>query len=432
MAKDTYKKPRSASIRPRKSIDGLEYLAKVSKILSSSLDYTKTLTNTVQILVPEIADWCSISMLNPDNSIEQLAIAHIDPKKVKWAKKLNRQNPETLEDAGGMANVLRNGTSEIYPVVTDDMLVASAKDEQQLKLLRKLNLTSVMLIPLTVQHKTIGGISFISTSADHHYTHADVALAEEIASRAALAIHNSFLFTESQKALTLRDEFISIASHELKTPITSLKMYGQIVHQQLMEQGIDTSILSSLTKMNGQVDRLTMLVNDMLNVSKIQLGKLEFNEDNFNLQKMVNDTVEIVQSNAPKHHIVIEGNITKSVWGDKDRISQVLINLLTNAIKYSPHEYKIKVTLSEKKRGVAEVKVQDYGIGIDKEQQAKIFTRFYRVSGPDEKTFPGLGIGLYISSEIIRRHGGTLEVNSVKGKGSTFCFTVPFTKPSRS
>ena len=411
------------------SINRLEYLAKVSNILASSLDYNKTLLNATQALVPHIADWCSVSMLNEEGVVEQVAVAHIDPKKVTWAKKINKKNPIDMTAKTGIPSVLRTGISEIYSMVSDEMLIASAKNKAKLELLRKLHLTSVMIVPLIVQNKTIGTITFISTNDDHHYTEKDLIFAEEIASRTAHAIHNSYLFTQSQKALTLRDEFISIASHELKTPITSLKMYGQIVHQQLQELGTDKAILSSLSKMNEQIDRLTMLVNDMLNVSKIQLGKLEFNEDSFNVQKMVFDTVDIVQASAPNHRIVIEGKISRRVWGDKDRISQVLINLLTNAIKYSPHEYKINVGLLEKKSGFAEVKVQDYGIGIDKEQQAKIFNRFYRVSGADEKTFPGLGIGLYISSEIVRRHGGTLEVNSTKGKGSTFCFTIPFNKP---
>ncbi len=427
MTKKTNKK--SANAKQIEPADTSEFLAKISKILSASLDYKKTLTNAANALVPQMADWCSVSMLSEDDEIEQVTIAHVDPKKVAWAKKINKRMPADMSSPTGLPNVLRTGISELYSTITDEMLVASSKRKSELDLLRKLHLSSVMIVPLSVQNLVIGAISFVSTSNHRNYTEADLAIAEEIASRVALAIHNSYIFTESQKALTLRDEFISIASHELKTPITSLKMYGQIVHQQLSEQGIDKTILTTLSKMNGQIDRLTLLVNDMLNVSKIQLGKLEFNEDSFDLGKMVRDTVEVVQASAPKHRIMIEGKVSKRVWGDKDRISQVLINLLTNAIKYSPHEYKINISLTEKKNGLAEVKVQDYGIGIDSEQLGKIFNRFYRAVGPDEKTFPGLGIGLYISHEIIRRHGGTLEVASSKGAGSTFSFTIPFSKP---
>ena len=411
-------------------VENLEYLAQASKILSSSLDYNKTINNVTKLLVPDMADWCSVSMLTEDNKIEQLAVAHIDPKQVKWAKALNKKNPPQYSDPKNVTSrVLSTAISEFYPTITEEMMVANTNTPEQLKLLRKLNLKSIMIVPLIVQGKAIGTISFISTDKNHLYGKSDLIIAEEIASRAALAIHNASLFTQSQQALTLRDEFISIASHELKTPITSLKMYGQIVHQQLQQLGVDSRILSSLLKMNEQVDRLTLLVNDMLNVSKIQLGKLEFHEDYFDIQKMVADTVEIVQSSAHKHHIAIVGHITKRVWGDKDRISQVLINLLTNAIKYSPHEYKIMVTLTESKNDMVEIAVRDYGIGIDKEQQNKIFNRFYRVSGINEKTFPGLGIGLYISSEIIRRHHGSFSVVSAKGKGSTFSFTIPHHKP---
>jgi signal transduction histidine kinase len=313
-------------------------------------------------------------------------------------------------------------------VVTDEMLVANARDKEHLALMRKIGFRSVMIVPLIVEGKPIGALTFVSTESQRYFTKSDLTIAEEVASRAALAIHNSRLFTDAQKAIAIRDEFISVASHELKTPVTSLKMYTQIVLRQLEKQG-NTMLSSPLFKMNAQIDKLTLLINDLLNISKIQLGKLEFNEEHINLQEVVEDTIESIQSGTQSHKLILEGRIKKTVWGDKDRISQVLTNLLTNAIKYSPHANKVKIKVSEG-RTHAQISVQDFGIGIDKEQQRKIFNRFYRVSGPEERTFPGLGIGLYISTEIIKRHGGKISVQSVKGKGSEFSFTIPYKKPN--
>ena len=223
-----------------------------------------------------------------------------------------------------------------------------------------------------------------------------------------------------------KDEFISIASHELKTPITSIKVFNQIM-QKLSLQRKDKEFQHYLNRMEGQIDRLNEIITDLLDVSKIQAGKLEFKKDLFNLNDLTREIVEDIQTTTKKHRIIIEGKSLKKIFGDKDRIGQVLTNFLTNAIKYSPNTDKIVVKIIPQKNRVM-VGVQDFGIGISKEDQEKIFERFYRVYSGDEKTFPGLGMGLYISSDIIERHNGKIWVESEKGKGSTFYFTLFYTK----
>ncbi len=419
-------------ITDRKQLEiNLHYLSEASKTLSSSLDYKETLTAVARLGVPEIADWCAVDMLGADGkTIERLAVEHSDPKKVKWAWELYEKDRPHMDKPSGVTNVLQTGKSLFMAVVTDDMLVQSAKTKEELALLRKINFKSVMLTPLIVEGKAIGVLTFVTAETARTFTQADLTIAEEVASRAALAIHNARLFSDIQAAVAIRDEFISVASHELKTPVTSLKMYTQIVHRQLENRGEDTLVVP-ISKMNNQIDKLTLLINDLLNISKIQLGKLEFTEESFDLCVVLKDTIDSIQSSTSTHKITLIGTFKKEVWGDKDRVSQVITNLLTNAIKYSPDAHKVKVLVSEE-TDQAKVSVQDFGIGIDKEQQQKIFNRFYRVSGLEEKTFPGLGIGLYISNEIIKRHGGTLTVKSIKGKGSQFIFTLPYKKPKHT
>jgi signal transduction histidine kinase len=288
------------------------------------------------------------------------------------------------------------------------------------------NPRSVMIVPLTTQGQSIGAITFVSSSLTKQYTEADLAMAEELASRASLAIANAHLYTEAQNAIGIRDDFISIASHELKTPLTSLKMYTQVLHKQLARKG-EKSLTAYLAKMDAQLNKLTALIGDLLNVSKIELGQLPFQDEMFDVNEVVKETVEQMQLTTTKHTIRIEGMIPQPVWGDKDRIGQVLTNLLSNALKYSPDADTVLVRLTPE-QDVAVVTVQDFGIGIAKEHQSKIFTRFYRVNDPKEKTYPGLGIGLYIANEIIKRHGGTMTVISEKGKGSQFSFTLPYTR----
>lgn len=411
-------------IAERKQIENnLLFLSEASKILASSLDSQTTLANVANLAVPHIADWCSID-IQSDSGIQQLAVAHIDPEKVRWAKELNQKNPPDPHAPSGVPNVLRTGTPEFYPDISEDLIVAAARDEEELALIRKIGFTSVMIVPLLVQGKAIGAITFVTAESGRHYTSADLAMAEELASRAALAIENARLYTEAQKAIGIRDDFISIASHELRTPITSLKMYTQLLQKQLARKG-EESLVRSCMKMDAQLNKLTALIGDLLNVSKIEHGKLEFQEGMFDLDALVKETVEHIQPTTTKHVIHIEGSIAQPVWGDKDRIGQVLTNLLSNAIKYSPQADTIIVRLTPEPDMVV-VSVQDFGIGIDNEHQSNIFTRFYRVSDPEEKTFPGLGIGLYIAHEIIKRHGGNLTVVSGKEKGSQFSFTLSY------
>ena len=423
-----YQKAQDEIAERRQIENNLLFLSEASKILAASLDYQTTLANIARLAVPHIADWCTIDM-RTEHGIQQLALAHVDPEKIQWAQELNQKNPPDPNARTGIPNVLRTGKADFYPDISDDLLVAVARDEEELALMRNIGFTSVMIVPLLVRGNAIGTISFVTAESGRHYTPADLSMAEELASRAALAIENAHLYTEAQNAIGLRDEFISIASHELRTPITSLKMYTQVLQKQFAKRG-EESLSRFLAKMDAQLNKLTLLIGDLLNVTKIELGQLAFQEEAFDLNELVRETVEQIQMTTPKHTISIEGNIPRTVWGDLDRIGQVLTNLLSNAVKYSPQADSIIVRLtSEQDRAV--VSIQDFGIGIDSEHQGNIFNRFYRVSDPEEKTYPGLGIGLYISHEIIKRHGGDLTVVSEKGKGSLFRFPLPYTRSTR-
>jgi signal transduction histidine kinase len=182
-----------------------------------------------------------------------------------------------------------------------------------------------------------------------------------------------------------------------------------------------------LGKMDGQINKLTALIGDLLDVTKIEGGKLQFNEDYFYFDELVSEIVEEIQRTTERHKIVRQGTAKKTVYGDRDRIGQVITNLLTNAIKYSPHADKILVKTSGGKKDVT-LCVQDFGVGVPKAKQQHIFERFYRVSGDSQDTIPGMGLGLYIASEIITRQRGKIWVESTEGKGSSFCFRLPIGK----
>ncbi len=225
-----------------------------------------------------------------------------------------------------------------------------------------------------------------------------------------------------KRAERKKDEFISIASHKLKTPLTSVKGYVQLLERSIDKGDIPT-VKRHLQKAQVQLEKLNDLIADLLDISKIESGKLKFNKKYFNINLLLDNIVEIIQQSNPDFKIIKRGKVTEEVFADEMRIEQVIINFLTNAIKYSPGTSEVQINVSLENDEVT-VAVRDFGIGIAPEQQENVFDKFYRV----EETaihFQGLGIGLYISSEIIRRHQGVVGVNSVFGEGSEFYFRIP-------
>ena len=226
-----------------------------------------------------------------------------------------------------------------------------------------------------------------------------------------------------------KEDFLKMVSHELKTPVTSIKGYSQLLLSMLKEKktGDYTGIplVPSLERINNQVSRLTRLISEMLDLSRMENSKLDLKKEIFSMVELVELNVKDIEYSNMDAQILIKQKEHFRVNGDKDRLGQVLINFITNAIKYSPNDKNIEITVYKTGSGLGAVAVKDNGIGIAKEDQANIFKRFYRVSGTNEETYSGFGIGLYLSYEIIKRHGGTIEVNSKLGEGSEFIFILP-------
>ncbi len=241
---------------------------------------------------------------------------------------------------------------------------------------------------------------------------------------------NVLVDVSEQQALEQRkNEFISMASHELKTPVTSLKGFTNVLQRRLARQG-DEQGLYYLSRMDAQLDKLTSLINELLDISRMQSGKLLMRAEPIDLDALIEETVEMVQATTSTHHLHIEGRIGAKVLGDQERLEQVFINLLTNAIKYSPQADTVRLCLAVSQEAQqAVVSVQDFGIGIDQNHHERIFERFYQVTDPEERTYPGLGIGLYISNEIVARHRGRMWVESSKGNGATFYVALPLLSP---
>lgn len=405
-------------------------LESISGKLVTSLDHSVTLQEIARMIVPLLADYCRIVIVDEKRQIKEISVNHKNPAKINLTHELYKNYINDPNTTHGIGKILQTGKSELIPVVDDEVMKQVKNNKKLIEIVKSIGLKSYIGVPLIARGKVLGAMTFSSTKEGRYYNQQDLQLAEEIGSRIALILDNVHLYRSALSEIEQRkklekqkDEFIGIASHELKTPVTSIKAYTQVLKRKFEKRG-DTNSAYQLAKMDAQINKLADLIGDLLDVTKIQAGKLQFHIEEFDFDELVKEIVEIMQLTAENHDIHLQGSTHKKVYGDKERIGQVITNLISNAIKYSPHNKEIIVKMTGHADKV-ELCVQDFGVGIEKDKQDKIFERFYRVSGPENMTFPGLGLGLYISSEIIKRLGGKIWVESVLGKGSSFSFMIP-------
>jgi PAS domain S-box-containing protein len=282
-----------------------------------------------------------------------------------------------------------------------------------------LPVVSYLAVPVISSSGTVIGGLFFGHPEPAIFTEEHEDLVSSIASQSAIALDNAKLFEEVKALSAKKDEFIALASHELKTPLTTIKGYLQVLDRKEKDQANQLFIAKTL----NQVEKLNSLVSDLLDISRIEAGKLRLDRTYFDLRDLLLEVIESLQYTNKSHRILFHHNGQPvPVWADRQRLEQVLINLLTNAIKYSPKADHIDVDLENSGMEVT-VRVRDKGIGLTAEQQKKVFTRFYRAEGAQQ--IAGLGLGLYLTKDIIDRHQGRIGVSSEAGNGSTFFFSLP-------
>jgi signal transduction histidine kinase len=282
-----------------------------------------------------------------------------------------------------------------------------------------LPVVSYLAVPVISSSGAVIGGLFFGHQEPGVFTIDHEVLVSSIASQAAVALDNSKLFEEVKALSAKKDEFIALASHELKTPLTTIKGYLQVLDRAEKDQASK----SFISKMLKQVDKLNALISDLLDVSKVEAGKLKLDLELFDLRALVEEVTETLNYTNKTHQIIFQGE-GEAVWikADKQRMEQVMINLLTNAIKYSPNANRVQISLKQAD-GEVTITIKDQGMGLTTDQQKQIFTRFYRAEG--NANIPGLGLGLYLTKEIIDRHHGKIGVYSLPEKGSEFYFSLP-------
>ncbi|HTE34053.1 MAG TPA: HAMP domain-containing sensor histidine kinase, partial [Chryseolinea sp.] len=239
-----------------------------------------------------------------------------------------------------------------------------------------------------------------------------------------IGLINAVLDITERKVLERqKDDFMAIVAHELKTPLTSIKGYTQILMTQLSQMS-DEKIVHLHERLNDQINNLAKLIDRMLNGAKIEAGDMEFKREPYDLVLLVTQVVENLRLTTTTHQLKVNHTSAIIVVGDKEYIQQVVVNLISNAIKYSPKADQVNITI-KLENNMAICSVQDFGVGILSEQVSSIFEKFYRVKSENFKKFPGIGLGLYLSAEIVRQQGGAIWAESTVNKGSTFSFSLP-------
>jgi PAS domain S-box-containing protein len=400
------------------------FLAEAGALLVSSLDYEDTVQTIARLSVPQLADWCSFDICI-DGELKNLALLHSNPKKLPLIQKLYSEYMNHPDADYGIRKVILTGETVMYQNITPSFLKSLAIGDEQIKLVSEINDRSALVVPLIVKGETIGAITLVFSDSGRSYDDDLKLVAEELGQRAALAYENSRLYKLAKEAIELRNDFLSIASHELNTPITSLKLQLQLTKKVLVsspngfspdkfKRSIDSSV--------KQVDRLISLVQVLLDVSRIQSGKFTFNFERTNLATVVNEVVErqaeILNNSNCNIHIEMDKDI--SVVIDKVRIEQVMINLLTNIIKYAPGRIDLRVSQNDKE---IVMEFKDQGEGIAPDKLKKIFDRFERATS--DASVGGLGLGLYIVKQIVEGHHGIIQVSSKEKEGTSFRIQIP-------
>jgi PAS domain S-box-containing protein len=416
----------------RRAEDAQRFLAEASEVLVSSLDYEATLKRIAELVVPRLADWCAVDMVTDERTIRRLAVAHEDPSKIELAMEVERRYPQTLADREGVAKVIRTGQPEMYPNIPDEMMALVARDAEHLKILRELGLRSAMVVPLNVQGRARGAITFVSAESGRHYAESDLGFAQDLARRAALAVENARLYREAQEVNRLKDEFLATLSHELRTPLTAVLGWTRLLGTGQLDEATGKRALETIER---NALSQVQLIDDILDVSRVIRGKLRLNVRSTDLVPVIEAAVDSVRPAAEAKGIrlqVILDPQAGHISGDPDRLQQVIWNLLSNAIKFTPKEGRVQVVLARINSHL-EVTISDTGQGIPEEFLPYVFDRFRQADPTPTRAHGGLGLGLAIVRHLVELHGGSVRAESAgAGQGSTFRVSLPLLATSRA
>jgi signal transduction histidine kinase len=401
------------------------FLTEASAELVSSLSYGTTLRNVARLAVPELADWCAVDILGESGRVDRVAVEYgpVAPDEVATA--LAQRCPRDVDASGGVARVLRTGEPELASDQHPPGLEQLAADGEHLALFRRLGARSIMIVPMVARGKTIGALTFLSARKDHVYGEADLELARELGSRAALAIDNARLYHETQAASRAKSDFLAVMSHELRTPLTAIIGYAE-----LLELGIPEPVTDSQREQIERIEvsarHLQELIEEILAVASLEAGEAKIRRERLPVAELLHRAEVIIRPMAMAKQLRLEivgPDEEVEVETDPEKLLQVLLNLLSNAVKFT-EEGSIRLA-ARAAAGHLELAVGDTGIGVASRDHDRIFEPFWQVDQPTTRRAGGTGLGLTISRRLVDLLSGEIRVESEPGRGSTFRVRVP-------
>ena len=419
--RDLAARAREAEAKSLASAQRQRFLAESSRLLAESLDHSETLKTVARLAVPDIADWCVVDLLQDDGSMARVAVEHRDPARLALANDLQERFPPRPDAASGPAHVIRTGKTELEAQVSDSALHDIAPEPERLRLLQALGLNSYISAPLRTRGRILGSITFFtdigrSLSAD------DVAMAEDLARRAATAIDNARLYDEAQRAVHAREDILAIVTHDLRTPLAAIVTAAatQAASAPATEDG--GRLRRRAETIQRAAQHMTRLIGDLTDLAQIDAGRLAIRRTPYDPAALARDVFDTVQPAAAERGAQLRLEVVEPIPQidcDGDRVMQILINLASNAVKVGAPTVTLRV---EARPGDILFTVSDTGPGIRQEDLPRMFDRYWRAESAHYK---GTGLGLPISKGIVTAHGGRIWISSELGVGSRFYFTLP-------
>jgi len=396
-----------------------------STLFAGPLDARARLTTLANLVVPDLADWCIVDMLNPRNpsTYERVAVNHWDPERIaRLGAAVGQVHPLPADAAVGVPKVLARGRSEMVTDVSAALLARFAASPD--RLLPTLGARSYLIVPLAGAEGAVGAITFVFAESNRRYGSDDLALAEDLSHRAALALENARLYQQAREAVQLREELLAIVSHDLRNPLSTIATVASLLQKAEPTPQSATRTREHGARLRRSVQRMERLIKDLLAFASIGSGHLTIDLQPVPVADLMREAAEAIGPAATEKRILITvGDTTPDlvVSCDKERILQVLSNLLGNAVKFSPAETVVRL-VSRRTVDEVELSVSDGGPGIPAEALTHIFERFWQAK---ETARQGTGLGLYIAKGIVEAHRGRVWAESILGQGSTFRFVLP-------
>jgi PAS domain S-box-containing protein len=409
------------------------FRAEVAAAVSSSLDSRAVLHHFAQLAVPRLADWCAVDLVEPGGAAPvQVAVAHSDPRKVELAREWATRFPTPADAPRGVPNVLRTGVGELYPEISDELLVSSAQSEEHLQLARTLGLRSAIIAPIRAGARVLGAITLVYAESDRRYDEDDLEFAEELGARAAIALENARLFEQARRSREIadaasrtKDEFLATVSHELRTPLNAILGWAKLLSTRAFDEEKRARAVETIVR---NATAMAQLIEDLLDVSRIVSGKLRLEMAPVEIVPIIEAAIDAVRPAAEAKGIQVTTALDsegRKLVGDAMRLQQIVWNLLANAVKFTPRGGRVAVTLRASGSGL-ELSVIDDGQGIETSFLPHVFESFRQADASIGRSTGGLGLGLAITKHLVEAHGGIIEAQSAgSGRGATFVVQLP-------